>query len=45
MLFGALQIINKDNVQEANMEAHGYSIKEGIVVIQRSAVIKDGSIL
>ncbi|KAI8537131.1 hypothetical protein RHMOL_Rhmol09G0001800 [Rhododendron molle] len=39
------QIINKDNVQEANMEAHGYSIKEGIVIILRSAVIKDGSIL
>ncbi|XP_058184220.1 inactive glucose-1-phosphate adenylyltransferase small subunit 2, chloroplastic isoform X1 [Rhododendron vialii] len=40
-----VMIINKDNVQEANMEAHGYSIKEGIVIILRSAVIKDGSIL
>ncbi|GFY81223.1 ADP-glucose pyrophosphorylase small subunit 2 [Actinidia rufa] len=40
-----VMIINKDKVQEANMEAYGYTIKEGIVIILRKAVIPDGSIL
>ncbi|KAL3507017.1 hypothetical protein ACH5RR_032399 [Cinchona calisaya] len=38
-------IINKDSVQEGDKEANGYVIKGGIVVILRSAVISDGSIL
>ncbi|XP_057776927.1 inactive glucose-1-phosphate adenylyltransferase small subunit 2, chloroplastic isoform X2 [Salvia miltiorrhiza] len=40
-----VMIINKDNVQEGNMEANGYIISGGIVVVIRSAVIPDGSIL
>lgn len=40
-----VMIINKDNVQEGNMEANGYIISGGIVVIIRSAVIPDGTIL
>ncbi|CAK9165466.1 unnamed protein product [Ilex paraguariensis] len=40
-----VMIINKDNVQEGNKEAYGYIIAEGIVVIIRSAVIPDGSII
>ncbi|XP_057500317.1 inactive glucose-1-phosphate adenylyltransferase small subunit 2, chloroplastic isoform X1 [Actinidia eriantha] len=40
-----VMIINKDKVQEANMEAYGYTIKEGIIIILRKAVIPDGSIL
>ncbi|KAL7209010.1 hypothetical protein ACSBR1_030705 [Camellia fascicularis] len=40
-----VMIINKDNVEEANMEAYGYTIKAGIVVIIRGAVIPNGSIL
>ncbi|XAR64528.1 Glucose-1-phosphate adenylyltransferase [Bertholletia excelsa] len=40
-----VMIINRDNVQEANMEAFGYTIKAGIVVITRNAVIPDGTIL
>ncbi|KAA8532190.1 hypothetical protein F0562_006668 [Nyssa sinensis] len=40
-----VMIINKDNVQEGNKEAHGYVITSGLVVILRSAVIPDGSIL
>ncbi|CAK9165465.1 unnamed protein product, partial [Ilex paraguariensis] len=40
-----VMIINKDNVQEGNKEAYGYIITEGIVVIIRSAVIPDGSII
>ncbi|KAH6778301.1 ADP-glucose pyrophosphorylase small subunit 2 [Perilla frutescens var. frutescens] len=40
-----VMIINKDNVEEGNMEANGYIISGGIIVIIRSAVIPDGSIL
>ncbi|XP_052173289.1 inactive glucose-1-phosphate adenylyltransferase small subunit 2, chloroplastic [Diospyros lotus] len=40
-----VMIINKDNVEEANMESYGYTIKAGIAVILRSAVIPDGSII
>ncbi|KAH6834888.1 ADP-glucose pyrophosphorylase small subunit 2 [Perilla frutescens var. hirtella] len=40
-----VMIINKDNVQEGNMEANGYIISGGIIVIIRSAMIPDGSIL
>lgn len=40
-----LQMINKDNVQEGNMEANGYIISGGITVVIRSAVIPDGSII
>ncbi|CAA2992652.1 inactive glucose-1-phosphate adenylyltransferase small subunit 2, chloroplastic [Olea europaea subsp. europaea] len=38
-------IINRDNVQEANNEESGYIITGGIVIILRSAVIQDGSII
>ncbi|KAL3828423.1 hypothetical protein ACJIZ3_017225 [Penstemon smallii] len=40
-----VMIINKDNVQDGNMEANGYIIAGGIIVIIRSAIIPDGSIL
>ncbi|KAK4482601.1 hypothetical protein RD792_009765 [Penstemon davidsonii] len=40
-----VMIINKDNVQDRNMEANGYIISGGIIVIIRSAIIPDGSIL
>ncbi|KAK2974335.1 hypothetical protein RJ640_018042, partial [Escallonia rubra] len=40
-----VMIINNDSVQEGNNEANGYIITAGIVVILRSAVIPDGSIL
>ncbi|KAG8375850.1 hypothetical protein BUALT_Bualt09G0002000 [Buddleja alternifolia] len=40
-----VQIINKDNVEEGNMEAKGYIISGGIIVIVRSAIIPDGTIL
>ncbi|KAL0432836.1 UNVERIFIED_CONTAM: Inactive glucose-1-phosphate adenylyltransferase small subunit, chloroplastic [Sesamum latifolium] len=35
-----VMIINKDSVQEGNMEANGYIISGGIVVVIRSAVIQ-----
>lgn len=40
-----MQIINRENVQEGNMEANGYIISGGIVVVIRGAVIPDGTIL
>ncbi|XP_021906995.1 inactive glucose-1-phosphate adenylyltransferase small subunit 2, chloroplastic isoform X2 [Carica papaya] len=40
-----VKIINKDNVQEGDREASGYIIREGVVVVIRSAVIPDGTIL
>jgi glucose-1-phosphate adenylyltransferase len=39
------QIINKDNVQEANHEGEGYIIKDGIVVVCKDAIIPDGTII
>lgn len=45
LLIDVMQITNKDNVQEGDMEANGYVISQGIIVIIRSAVIPDGSIL
>ncbi|XP_010277853.1 PREDICTED: inactive glucose-1-phosphate adenylyltransferase small subunit 2, chloroplastic-like [Nelumbo nucifera] len=40
-----VKIINKDNVQEGDREAFGYFISEGIVIVLRSAVIPDESII
>ncbi|PRQ45999.1 putative glucose-1-phosphate adenylyltransferase [Rosa chinensis] len=38
-------IINKDNAHEGDRETDGYVIRQGIVVVLRSAVIPDGTIL
>jgi len=40
-----VQIINKDNVKEANCESDGYIIKDYIVVICKDAHIADGTII
>ncbi|MGB7249344.1 MAG: glucose-1-phosphate adenylyltransferase [Phormidesmis sp.] len=40
-----VQIINKDNVQEAECEDKGYYIRSGIVVVIKNAVIPDGTII
>ncbi|KAL7127982.1 hypothetical protein ABFS83_14G285100 [Erythranthe nasuta] len=40
-----VKIINKENVQEGNMEENGYIISGGIIVVIRNAVIPDGTIL
>ncbi|XP_050383417.1 inactive glucose-1-phosphate adenylyltransferase small subunit 2, chloroplastic [Argentina anserina] len=40
-----VMIINKDNAQEGDREADGYVIREGIVVVLRSAVIPDGTVV
>lgn len=40
-----VQIINKDNVQEAEREKQGFYIKSGIVVVLKNAIIADGTII
>lgn len=40
-----VQIVNKDDVQEAARESDGYFIKSGIVTIIKDAIIPDGTII
>jgi glucose-1-phosphate adenylyltransferase len=40
-----VQIINKDHVEEANREEHGFFIRNGIVVVLKNAIIADGTII
>ncbi|KAF6138412.1 hypothetical protein GIB67_030997 [Kingdonia uniflora] len=40
-----VKILNIDNVQEGNREDCGYVISSGIVVVLKSAVIQDGTII
>jgi hypothetical protein len=39
------QIINKEGVMEANKEAEGYFIKDGIITICKDATIQAGTII
>ncbi len=40
-----VQIINKENVEEANRESLGFFIRSGIVTILKNAIIPDGTII
>lgn len=40
-----VQIINKDNVQDADRESEGFYIRSGIVVVLKNAVIADGTVI
>ncbi|MEB3218676.1 MAG: glucose-1-phosphate adenylyltransferase [Nostocales cyanobacterium 94392] len=40
-----VQIINKDNVQEADRESQGFYIRSGIIVVLKNAVITDGTVI
>ncbi|HEX6801297.1 MAG TPA: glucose-1-phosphate adenylyltransferase [Candidatus Binatia bacterium] len=40
-----VQIINKDNVQEATHEELGFVIRAGIVVVIKNAIIPDGTVI
>ncbi|MGF1517271.1 MAG: glucose-1-phosphate adenylyltransferase [Nodosilinea sp.] len=40
-----VQIVNKDNVQEAEREDLGFYIRSGIVVVLKNAVIPDGMVI
>jgi glucose-1-phosphate adenylyltransferase len=38
-------ILNKDRVEEANREEHGFYIRSGIVVVLKNATIPDGTVI
>ncbi|KAB1988352.1 hypothetical protein, partial [Haemophilus parainfluenzae] len=40
-----VQIVNKENIQEAEREDLGFYIRSGIVVVLKNAVIPDGMII
>lgn len=40
-----VQIINKEGVEESNLESQGFYIRSGIVTVLRNAEIKDGTIM
>ncbi len=40
-----VKLINKDNVQEANREDEGFVIKDGITVVVKDGIIKDGTVI
>lgn len=40
-----VQIVNKDNVEEAERESEGYYIRSGIVVVIKNAVIPDNTVI
>ena len=44
-MFACLQIINRDNVQEAARETDGFFIKSGIVTVIKDAAIPSGIII
>ncbi|NET32717.1 MAG: glucose-1-phosphate adenylyltransferase [Cyanothece sp. SIO1E1] len=40
-----VQIINKEDIEEANREDQGFYIRSGIVVVLKNAIIPDGTII
>lgn len=40
-----VQIVNKDHVEEADREDLGFYIRNGIVVVQKNALIPDGTVI
>ncbi|MDZ7725487.1 MAG: glucose-1-phosphate adenylyltransferase [candidate division KSB1 bacterium] len=40
-----VRIINQDDIQESEREAEGFYIRDGIVVITKNAVIKEGTVI
>ena len=40
-----VQVINKDHVQEADRTSLGFTIRSGIVVIEKNATIADGTVI
>ena len=38
-------LVNKEGIEEANMEDQGFYIRSGIVTVLRNAVIADGTVL
>jgi glucose-1-phosphate adenylyltransferase len=40
-----VQIINKDRVEEADRHDLGFTIRHGIVVIEKSTTLADGTVI
>jgi glucose-1-phosphate adenylyltransferase len=40
-----VQIINKDHVQEGERQAMGFTIRNGIVVIEKNTIIPDHTVI
>ncbi|MFM7733004.1 MAG: glucose-1-phosphate adenylyltransferase, partial [Cyanobium sp.] len=40
-----VQVINKDRVQEADRSELGFTIRDGIVVIEKNATLPDGTVI
>ncbi len=40
-----VQVINKDHVQEADRSALGFTIRDGIVVIEKNTTLADGTVI
>ncbi|MBD2551274.1 glucose-1-phosphate adenylyltransferase [Microcystis elabens FACHB-917] len=40
-----VQVINKDRVQEADRSEHGFTIRSGIVVIEKNTTVADGTVI
>lgn len=40
-----VRIINKDRIEEAQREEHGFYIRNGIVVVLKNAIIPDGTVI
>ena len=40
-----VQVINKDRVQEADRSALGFTIRSGIIVIEKNTTLVDGTII
>ena len=38
-------IVNKDRIEEADRSEHGFYIRNGIVVVVKSATIADGTVI
>lgn len=41
----SVQVINKDHIHEADRSALGFTIRDGIVVIEKNATLTDGTII
>jgi glucose-1-phosphate adenylyltransferase len=40
-----VHLINKDHVQEADRSAMGFTIRSGIIVIEKNATLVDGTVI
>lgn len=44
-IVSSVQVINKDHVQESDRTHLGFTIRDGIVVIEKNTTIPDGTVI